>query len=237
MIKLFRNIRKKLVAEGKIINYLKYAIGEIVLVVIGILIALSINNWNEVRKNRQFEKEIITLIDQNLQTDSTLIAIELNKSQVAIISTDRLLDRISQKSYPESLNNLMGEIINFQRFKSQSSAYEVLKAKGIENIRDNQLQLALISYYDEILFNLYESMLDVEKQFNTDWVPIIKQEFSDFKWMQYCTPTNSKSFFKNPSTIVLFKLFKDNREGQIRRMKAALAKISEIRTLIKANQR
>jgi len=47
MIKLFRNIRQKLVAEGKTTNYLKYAIGEIVLVVIGILIALQINNWNE----------------------------------------------------------------------------------------------------------------------------------------------------------------------------------------------
>ncbi len=50
MIKLFRKIRKNLLAEGKTINYLKYAIGEIILVVIGILIALQVNNWNEKRK-------------------------------------------------------------------------------------------------------------------------------------------------------------------------------------------
>lgn len=127
MLKLFRNIRKKLLQEGKTSSYLKYAIGEIVLVVIGILIALSINNWNEVRKNRQFEKEIITLIDQNLQRDSTLLAIELHKSQDAITSTDLLLEQVSHKNYNDSLNNLMGKIINFQRFKSQSSAFEVLK--------------------------------------------------------------------------------------------------------------
>jgi hypothetical protein len=53
MIKFFRNIRQKLVAEGKTTNYIKYAIGEIVLVVIGILIALQVNNWNENRKNIQ----------------------------------------------------------------------------------------------------------------------------------------------------------------------------------------
>ena len=54
MIKFFRNIRKALLAENKFTKYLMYAIGEIVLVVIGILIALSINNWNE--DNASFER-------------------------------------------------------------------------------------------------------------------------------------------------------------------------------------
>jgi len=49
MIKFFRNIRKKILEQGKTTNYLKYAFGEIVLVVIGILIALQINNWNETK--------------------------------------------------------------------------------------------------------------------------------------------------------------------------------------------
>ncbi|MBK8633970.1 MAG: hypothetical protein IPN72_10580 [Saprospiraceae bacterium] len=53
MIKLFRNIRQSLLAEGKTSKYLKYAIGEIILVVIGILIALSINTWN---KTTTFQK-------------------------------------------------------------------------------------------------------------------------------------------------------------------------------------
>ena len=50
MIKFFRKIRYQLLGEGKTGKYLKYAIGEIVLVVIGVLIALSINNWNEHKK-------------------------------------------------------------------------------------------------------------------------------------------------------------------------------------------
>ena len=59
MIKFFRNIRKNLLSEGKTSKYLKYAIGEIVLVVIGILIALQINNWNENRKTRVKENVIV----------------------------------------------------------------------------------------------------------------------------------------------------------------------------------
>jgi len=52
MIKFFRNIRQKLLSEGKTTNYIKYAIGEIVLVMIGILLALQVNNWNENRKKK-----------------------------------------------------------------------------------------------------------------------------------------------------------------------------------------
>lgn len=61
MIKFFRKIRQNLLSEGKTGKYLKYAIGEIILVVIGILIALQINNWNENRNNiSQAEKHLET---------------------------------------------------------------------------------------------------------------------------------------------------------------------------------
>nr|WP_298995170.1 DUF6090 family protein [uncultured Polaribacter sp.] len=59
MIKFFRKIRQKLLSENKFSKYLIYAIGEIVLVVIGILIALQINNWNESRKLESKKQELI----------------------------------------------------------------------------------------------------------------------------------------------------------------------------------
>ncbi|GAG86687.1 unnamed protein product, partial [marine sediment metagenome] len=69
MIKFFRKIRQNLLSEGKTGKYLKYAIGEIILVVIGILIALQINNWNIENRNRNLESEIIREIQDNLQFD------------------------------------------------------------------------------------------------------------------------------------------------------------------------
>ena len=59
MINFFRKTRKKLADDNKPLKYLRYAIGEIVLVVIGILIALQINNWNEGRKDRVLEKKLL----------------------------------------------------------------------------------------------------------------------------------------------------------------------------------
>jgi lipopolysaccharide/colanic/teichoic acid biosynthesis glycosyltransferase len=69
MIKFFRKIRQNMLSEGKSLKYLKYAIGEIVLVVIGILIALQINNWNESRKNGTKEKEYLEGIKTDLEID------------------------------------------------------------------------------------------------------------------------------------------------------------------------
>ncbi|MFK7783267.1 DUF6090 family protein, partial [Psychroserpens sp.] len=66
MIKLFRKIRYNLMSENKTGKYFKYAIGEIVLVVIGILIALQINNWNEQRKTRISEISYIQSIINDL---------------------------------------------------------------------------------------------------------------------------------------------------------------------------
>jgi hypothetical protein len=233
MIKFFRNIRQNLIMENKTSKYLKYAIGEIALVMVGILLALQVNNWNEIRKVKTFEKEILTLIDQNLERDSVLLSIERFKTVEAITYTNRLLEQVALKNYNDSLNNWMGKIISFERFKSQSSAFEVLKSKGLDIISNNKLQLALISYYDESLFKLYESLNDVLGSFNNDWIPVVKTEFSDFIWTEYCEPIDSKTFFEKPSSIVLFKLYKDNRGGQLRKMDSSLAEIHKIRNLIK----
>ena len=61
MIKFFRNIRQRMIKENRVSKYLLYAIGEIVLVVIGILIALSINSWNEDRLDK---KEVAIYLEQ-----------------------------------------------------------------------------------------------------------------------------------------------------------------------------
>lgn len=235
MISLFRKIRQKLLSENRVTRYLAYAAGEIFLVVIGILIALQINTWNEGRKTKKFEQEILFLIDQNLQRDSVLLAEELFKAKNALELTDRLLEQVALKNYDDSLNFWMGKIISFERFKSQSSAFEVLKAKGIETISDKELQLALIAYYDVSLFEVYQSLADVEFEFNADWVPVIKQDFVDFKWMDFSKPVNSKTFFEKPSSVVLFRIYEDNREGSVRTIESALQKITEIRSRVKTH--
>ncbi len=233
MIKFFRHIRQSLLLENKTGKYFKYAIGEIILVVIGILIALQINNWNDTRKNQNYEQDILFLINQNLTNDSIQLSDKLLKAKEAVNLTNRLLKQVATENYGDSLNIWMAKIITFERFKSQSSAFEVLKSKGIETISNNELQLALISYYDENLHNVYQALNDVEQSFKIDWMPIIKAEFSDFKWRTYCVPTDSKTFFRKASTLTFFNLYKDNRYGSVNNIELALEKISKIKNLCK----
>ena len=79
MIKFFRKIRQNLLLENKTGKYFKYAIGEILLVVIGILMALSINNWREVRKNSANEAYVLNEILNNLNEDDGQIGIILGQ--------------------------------------------------------------------------------------------------------------------------------------------------------------
>ncbi len=80
MIQFFRKIRQNLISEGKTGRYLKYAIGEIVLVMIGILLALQVNNWNENRKAKIREKELLVNLTVNLYIDKTRFTYNLKEA-------------------------------------------------------------------------------------------------------------------------------------------------------------
>ena len=73
MIKFFRNIRQKLLSENRFSKYLVYAIGEIVLVVIGILIALGINNWNQERIGDKKELDLLKSLNEDLALNISMI--------------------------------------------------------------------------------------------------------------------------------------------------------------------
>ena len=99
MIKFFRKIRQSSLMENKTGKYFKYAIGEIVLVVIGILIALQINNWNQ---NRIENKEVKTYLNNLIQdlNDDQEILDHMNKWQTfKYFSMQYLLDMEDSKPY------------------------------------------------------------------------------------------------------------------------------------------
>ncbi len=130
MIKFFRHIRKSLLNEGKTGKYFTYAIGEIILVVIGILIALQINNWNENRKDDIFENEILTQLRANLIKDKLALENNITNAQSAGASIDKILaEDISQK-VNDSIKYWLGDVVRFDRYRALTNAYEVLKSQG-----------------------------------------------------------------------------------------------------------
>jgi hypothetical protein len=88
MIKFFRKIRQNMIKENRVSKYVLYAIGEIILVVIGILIALQINNWNEDKKARKQEIKYLKNLQIDIQTElknnDTIIAFRANKAKAGV---------------------------------------------------------------------------------------------------------------------------------------------------------
>jgi len=179
MIKFFRNIRKNLLNEGKTSKYFKYAIGEIVLVVIGILIALQINNWNEQRKKAQVE--IYTLVDvksdiqenvKNLEVGIVILKEVYNKNL-------KIIDYYQQKiPYNESMDTLFNNFYTNWDPDFTYAAFENLKNQGVSLISNEMLRKSLITLH-EVEMNI----LDVSELNRQDMIyenmilPIQKKYF------------------------------------------------------------
>ena len=145
MFKFFRNIRQSLLMKDKITKYYKYAFGEIVLVVIGILIALSINNWNEARKNRIEQLILINNIIEDLRLDS----IHINKSLSEVGNQKRLVDDLISKSLDKK-KQLNYQLIGLLRFSSDFRPISQRNhSVSVSNLDDEFIRELLQGYFIE----------------------------------------------------------------------------------------
>lgn len=160
MIRFFSNIRKKLAAENKFLAYSRYAIGEIVLVVIGILIALQINNWNEQRKYKNLEITMLAEIRESLEESLTEINDMINKNGKYVEDYKILLNHVNNNlPYDDSLDDYFGTLENWVSPYFNYSAFETLKTLGAELISNDSLKKRIIRMYDrelEFLVNDYD---------------------------------------------------------------------------------
>jgi uncharacterized membrane protein YgaE (UPF0421/DUF939 family) len=232
MIKFFRKIRQNLIMENKTGKYFKYAIGEIILVVIGILIALQINNWNESRKSKAFEQEILTQVQANLIKDKqTLQDISLS-FQKAINSSNKILESQWSIQDKDSLQYWLGDIIQFDRFQPLTNAYEVLKSKGLDQVQNKELRFLLGAYYDGEANHTINAIKDIEETFKDDWVPIIREEANDMKFKNYVILKDIKLFSEESAAKNLLRINRDNFGGGKETIDKTITTIEEIQDII-----
>ncbi|GAA4280351.1 DUF6090 family protein [Gaetbulibacter aestuarii] len=155
MIKIFRNIRRKLLKENKTIGYLKYAVGEILLVVIGILIALQVNNWNEERKFKLQEALILRDIKSDLQASILEVNDNIAFNSRTIKNNLKIITYLEKDlPYDTSLDTVFGQITNWASPYFSYSAYESLKNKGLDLIENDRLRKDIVHLYDYEFANL-----------------------------------------------------------------------------------
>jgi hypothetical protein len=171
MIKFFRKIRQNLLTEGKTGKYFKYALGEIILVVIGILIALQINNWNEYRKDINKSRAILGEFKKDLASDTTGInrVVRLLEQRVGyeIWALNKV---VYDKSQVDSLRKAFFSPVHQEFIKDRT--YKKLQVSQNPNLTGFlDLQNDLTTYYTDTKFLLdYGNQLEEEflKQYNVN---------------------------------------------------------------------
>lgn len=151
MLRFFRNIRQKLIEQENIRKYIWYALGEILLVMIGILLALQVNNWNEKKIAKQFERTLLLELKESVKNDMSFFGDHL--------LFDRNVFKREIHHYFEQM--IRGEVVDtsyFNRnlewlrygntFHVNDGAYESIKSSGIDKISNEEIRSFITKFYE-----------------------------------------------------------------------------------------
>ena len=214
MIGFFRKIRKKLADDNQFFKYAKYAVGEILLVVVGILIALQINNWNELKKTKAFEKEILKDIDNALEGNIWQLEQGIKSCRTAIRSCDIVLHHLEgQIVYHDSLKQHFSKAIRWFRPTVANSGYESLKTYGSHLIRNDSIRDMLVIFDTEWIHILN----DRQEQFmNITAAPTLSEIFKSQSINGDMEPFNPKELLSSRAYYNIVNTLKDNRKNQVK---------------------
>lgn len=216
MLKFLRRIRQKLLQKGKVINYLKYAIGEIFLVVIGILIAIQLNNWNNERARSSENKLLMENLIADLIQDTTRLQIitsidtEYSSLKSAIENCNQALAMTYEKFNLDSAGKYLSKGINAGEplINTETNVYEQLKQTGrLYSFTSDSLRRKIITYYTrasrEALYNETNNQII---QRNLDQIEYLNDISIDFTYGKEFNPSHYQSLFDpNSKELKIFR--------------------------------
>ena len=155
MIKFFRKIRRNLLSQGKTGTYFKYAIGEIILVVIGILIALKINTWQMEKDDRKTEISLLKNIKSDLENDireyRSVREFKLAQNEAAVRLLDYMIDRSRPLRDTVQFVNDFQLVIYFIVPSSNRTSFDLAVNTGyMNNITNENLAREVSRYYNNM---------------------------------------------------------------------------------------
>lgn len=178
MIPLYRKIRKKMADDNKPMKYMRYALGEIALVVIGILIALQINNWNENRKANLQEAKILKQLKSDLIDNLS----EIKEIDFQVSQRHRYSDSISiyfneRRKLDDSLLMYIRGLRNYGIFNSANTAYTYIQSEGMNILSNDSLRAAITIMYERDFRNIDLRSVGEKQMINNVLEPFLRENF------------------------------------------------------------
>jgi hypothetical protein len=189
-------------ADNNVIKYLRYAIGEILLVVIGILIALQVNNWNENRKEQKQEIQIYTELESELLQNKKEILNTITKQKKRIKSTQSLIyDIVKKEPYSSTIYNRFVTASDEFQIIPETSAYEGLKNIGLQILSNDSLRIRITNLY-QLDFKHFDESGDKNSEYSIEGLLFPYQDkylFADYN-------QTAKYAFKYSDSITVQRL-------------------------------
>ena len=160
MINFFRKTRKKLADDNMFLKYSRYAVGEIILVVVGILIALQLNNWNEERKRSSQEHNILLSLKSDFEDSKERLLFTM-EAQNEVVRKSNALVLIHQKNIPLPPNDSIKDYLVFGAFgwyraELITGAYDALLNTGNSELIKNRDLIRKLAEYHSIVNSGFE---------------------------------------------------------------------------------
>ena len=198
MLTFLRRIRRSLLSESKFSKYLLYAIGEILLVVIGILIALSINTWNERKKAKVVERDLLQQFSTELSLDIGAINNTISVYRGVHNSCTVLIEHIKNKaSYHDSLNYHFAIWNDYEHFNINSGAISNLNSRGVDIISNAELRNQIIKLYNQN----YTYAKDIGGFFREDHIhftyPMYLKRIEPVEWKTIAIPNDYSTLLED----------------------------------------
>ena len=203
MLTFLRKIRRSLIESSSFRKYVLYAAGEIALVVIGILIALQINNWNEDRKTRQYESILLKELQVELKSNKDDIDQTVNTLNTAITANKVIVSLYENPPpYSDTMDVHFARLYSFSFFIANKTVYEKLKITGIDIIQNEEIRKRVSALYTFHFSRLEEiEALYMHEHYVNYIKPIYMNEFTTFDWPNSVKIKDYDAFIRNESII------------------------------------
>lgn len=242
MLRFFRHIRKSLMEQNKTRTYLLYAIGEIALVMIGILLALQVNNWNENRYKLAQEQvileEIVSDLSESKRTLSELVLGDTSSVRSVIISIKILTDHIESKEpYNDSLADHFTKLFDYDNVVYKTSGYETLKSYGFDYISEPEIRKEIGIYYTTVVPQTRFQFEEVRDDFYSYMIDYLRKDFittftDNSERGALFLPSDYDSLVENGEFLQSIKVYRDIQELYIKNLEHSLNETQELLSLI-----
>lgn len=218
-----------MLTENKFSKYLLYAVGEIILVVIGILIALSINNWNETKKETIAIRNVLLEIKEDLIQDKVELELTLEIHSKDLDAQLRVIKALETKdSFNENLRSDFGHLYLARTYYSVSKGYELLKEMNITSLINKDLRISLTNYYERDIPDVYREFEDDKMEFENFWLPYLRKHFKEWEFGEYGIPYDYYQIVEDRNLLSATKMNCVNLRGTIRALYLALQSATDL---------